>query len=92
LTLKTPFRPRQLVDWMVQGRLCLQFKSDTKAMRNAGVRTILGFKIIGDLNKLDELSKITKIDLNRLEIVYLIIKDNPAIDRLAKAKDCLHMI
>lgn len=61
-------------------------------MRNAGVRTILGFKIIGDLNKLDELSKITKIDLNRLEIVYLIIKDNPAIDRLAKAKDCLHMI
>lgn len=92
LILKTPFRPRQLVDWMVQGRLCLQFKSDAKALREAGVRTILGFKIIGDSNKLDELATITKIDKNRLEIVYLIIKDNPALDRLRKAKDCLHMI
>ena len=92
LILKTPFKPRQLIDWMAQGRLCLQFKSDVKKLRDAGVRTILGFKIIGDLDKLDELAEITNLDRNRLEIVYQIIKDGPAIDRLTKAKDCLHMI
>jgi len=92
LILKTPFKPRQLIDWMTQGRLCLQFKSDVKKLQDAGVRTILGFKIIGDLDKLDELAEITNLDRNRLEIVYQIIKDGPAIDRLTKAKDCLHMI
>jgi hypothetical protein len=92
LILKTPYKPRQLIDWMVQGRLCLQFKSDVNKLRDAGVRTILGFKIIGDSNKLDELGKLTNIDRKRLEIVYRIIKDGPVLDRLSKAKDCLHMI
>jgi hypothetical protein len=92
LMLKTPFKPRQLVDWITQGRLCLQFKSDVKKLRDAGVRTILGFKIIGDLDKLDELAELTNLDRNRLEIVYQIIKGGPVIDRLEKAKDCLHMI
>jgi len=92
LILKTPFKPRQLIDWMTQGMLCLQFKSDVKKLRGAGVRTILGFKVVGDLDKLDAVAEITKLDRNRLEIVYQIIKDSPAIDRLTKAKDCLHMI
>lgn len=92
LILKTPFKPRQLVDWMLQGRLCLQFRSDVNKLRYAGIRTILGFKIIGDKKKLDQIAEITNIDLNRLETVYQIIKDGPALDRLKKAKDCLHMI
>lgn len=92
LMLKTPYKPRQLIDWMVQGRLCIQFKTDVNKLREAGVRTILGFKIMGDSNKLDELAKLTNIDRKRLENVYQIIKDSPVLDRLTKAKDCLHMI
>lgn len=92
LILKTPFKPRQLIDWMNQGRLCLQFRGDVKQLRDAGVRTILGFKAIGDSDKLKDLDDITSLDHRRLEIVYQIIKDSPALDRLSKAKDCLHMI
>jgi len=92
LMLKTPYKPRQLIDWMVQGRLCIQFKTDVKKLREAGVRTILGFKIIGDSNKLDELAKLTGINPKRLENVYRITKGSPVLDRLRKAKDCLHMI
>jgi hypothetical protein len=92
LILKTPFAPRQLIDWMAQGRLCLQFRRDTGKLRDAGVRTIMGFKILGDGGKLDQLAASTNLDLHRLEAVYEIIKDGPAIERLQKAKDCLHMI
>ena len=92
LLLQTPFKPRQLIDWMTRGRLCLQFKSDSKKLQDSGVRTILGFKIIGDLDTLDELAGITNLDHNRLKIVSQIIKDGPAIERLTKTRDCLHMI
>jgi hypothetical protein len=92
LILKTPFKPRQLIDWMLQGRLCLHFKSDTKKLRKAGIRTILGFKLIGDAEKLPTLAESTGLNIGYLETVYEIIKDSLAIKRLSDAKDCLHSI
>ncbi len=92
LILKTPYRPRQLVDWMAQGRLCLSFKSDVKKLRMTGIRTILGFKIAGDEGKLDDIAQSTGLDSVYLNNVYHVFKDNPAIERLAKADNCLHVV
>ncbi|MDY6903940.1 MAG: hypothetical protein SWH61_04565 [Thermodesulfobacteriota bacterium] len=92
LILKTPYKPRQIIDWMVQGKLCLFFHEDIVALRKAGVRTILGFKLLGDQGLLANLSHTSGIDAARLESVYEIIKESASNDRLAKAKDCLHSV
>jgi len=92
LILKTPYRPRQLVDWMAQGRLCLSFKSEVKKLRKAGIRTMLGYKIAGEEGKLDDIAQSTGLDPVYLNNVYHIFKDNPAIERLAKAENCLHVV
>lgn len=92
LIVNTPYRPRQLVDWMAQARLCLSFKFEVQKLRKAGIRTMLGFKIAGDKGTLEDIAKSTGIDEVYLNSVYHIYKDNPAIDRLAKAENCLHVV
>ncbi len=92
LILKTPFKPRQLIDWMLQGRLHLYFKANVGKLRDGGIRTIAGFRMMGDQDKLDILAKTTGLEVAYLETVYCIIKDSAAITRLNKAKDCLHSI
>lgn len=92
LILKTPYKPRQLVDWMLQGWLILYFKDNTEKLRENGVRTILGLKNIGDEDKLGSLANSTGLSIDYLQTVYLIIKDNVSIANLSKAKDCLHVV
>lgn len=92
LILKTPFKPRQLIDWILQGRLHLYFKDNVVKLRRAEIRTILGFRMIGDEGKLDALAETTGLEKAYLETVYDTIKGSVAITRLNKAKDCLHSI
>lgn len=92
LVIKTPYRPSQLVDWIVQGHLCLYFKSKINAMREAGIRTILDFKKMGDQGTLGTLATRSGIDPNSLDMVYNIIKDDESLERLAKAEHCLQAI
>ena len=77
---------------MAQGRLCLSFKSEVKKLRKAGIRTMLGYKIAGEEGKLDDIAQSTGLDPVYLNNVYHIFKDNPAIERLAKAENCLHVV
>jgi hypothetical protein len=92
LIVRTPYRPRQLVDWMAQGRLILHFKDNTRKLQGAGVRTILGFRRIGESEKLKELASISGLNPVYLEIVYKMIQDSEPIERLAKAESCLHAV
>lgn len=92
LIVKTPYRPRQLVDWMAQARLCLSFKSDVVKLRKVGIRSMLGLINAGDNGRLEDLAVKAGLDPAQLKTVYDIFKNNEAIKRLAIADNCLHVV
>lgn len=94
LVLKTPFKPRVLVDWMAQARLCLEFKENTTNIRAAGIRTIMDLQEIFDANDeelLQELATTAKVKLSYIRTVYIANKDEESIRRLRKAYDVLQV-
>lgn len=48
LVLKTPYSARQLIDWILQAKLCVHFGDGVKDLRRHGIRTVL------DLRELSE--------------------------------------
>jgi predicted RecB family nuclease len=40
LMLKTPYSARQLIDWILQAKLCVYFADAVKNLRQQGVRTV----------------------------------------------------
>lgn len=89
LIVKTPYRPRQLVDWMAQARLCLSFKSDVVKLRKVGIRTMLDLINAGDNDRLTEIAEKGKLDEVQFQTVYAIFKNNTTIKQLAVADNCL---
>lgn len=95
LILKTPFRPRVIVDWMAQARLCLEFKEKTNAIRAAGVRTILDLQELDraeDATLLEKVSIKAGIDITLVQTVCLANRDEASIDGLRKAYDALNLV
>ncbi len=93
LILKTPFRPRVLIDWMAQARLCLEFKEKTAAIRNAGVRTILDLLEIDEDEKLVQaLAANSEIELSLIQTVCHANREEVSVQRLRKAYDALNLI
>ena len=92
LLIRTPFKSRQLIDWIGQSKPYVCFKSDVDKLREVGVRSIIDFKIIGGIEgKLREVAQHTQISELRLTSVYQIIKDDPVVDRLLKAAKTLSL-
>lgn len=86
LLIKTPFNPKNLIDWIGQAKLYIHFKSSIDNLRECGIRTIFNFKDICNVQgELEKISKCSGIDLTHLEAVYQIIKEDPDIERLQKA-------
>jgi len=95
LILKTPFKPRVLVDWMAQARLCLEFKENTNAMRGAGIRTILDLIDVlkdSDESHLKDLAEHSAVSASLIRTVYIANKNEKSIGRLRKAYDVLNII
>ncbi len=93
LILKTPFKPRVLVDWMAQARLCLEFKDSTKAMRRAGVRTILELQeIANDPDLLQKVAENSGVSLSLIETISKVNQEEVALVRLRRAYDRLNMV
>ena len=95
LILKTPFRPRVIVDWMAQARLCLEFKDQTNAIRAAGIRTILDLQDIDraeDASLLEKVSINAGVDITLVQTVCLANSNEASIDRLRKAYDALNLV
>jgi hypothetical protein len=93
LIVKTPFRPRVLIDWMAQARLCLEFKDKVGKIREAGIRTILDLQEIADDEEmLMFVAKNAQLDLEYIKIVCRTNSDEKAIDRLRDAYDKLNVI
>lgn len=93
LLVRTPFKPKEIIDWIGQARLYLYFKSEVKKLREVGIRTIFDFKIIGSTEgQLSEVAQSIKISELRLNSVYQIIKDDPGVDRLFNAANTLGVL
>jgi hypothetical protein len=91
LIIRTPFNPREIIDWIGQARLHLYFKNDIVHLRNAGIRTIFNLKTLGKNEKfLEKTASLTKqVPIDKLKIVYEIIKDDKDIEELNNALDKL---
>ena len=42
--LKTPYSARELIDWILQAKLCVYFGDSVKELRRLGIRTIIDLK------------------------------------------------
>lgn len=91
LIIRTPFNPREIIDWIGQARLYLYFKDHIKDLHNAGVRTIFNLHALGsdeeNLKKIATLSE--NVPLDKLKVVYEIIKNDADIIELKRALERL---
>lgn len=92
MIIKTPFSPRVVIDWMVQARLCLEFKEEVNSIRMAGVRSIVDFLEIAEADMLEQAAKNSGLDISLLEAVYCANKDEKSIARLREAYNRLGLI
>lgn len=81
LVLKTPYSARQLIDWILQAKLCVCFGAAVKDLRQQNIRTIIDLEPLSD----DEIAQlpldttVTKVSLERARNS---IKNNPEVKRL----------
>lgn len=93
LIVRTPFRTKQLIDWIAQAKLYISFTNHLDKLREFGIRNIFDLKINGDIEgRLHEIAESTSIPELHLTLVYQTIKDNPTVDRLFKAEKTLSLI
>jgi hypothetical protein len=93
LILKTPFRPRVLIDWMAQARLCVEFKESAPKLRRAGVRTILDLlKAAEDEELLKSISDNSGIEISLIKTVCRANMNEKSIEHLRQSYDVLNMI
>lgn len=93
LMIKTPFRPRTLVDWMAQARLCQEFKENTTAIRSAGIRTILDLQeAADDAERVKSIAENAGVKLSVIETVIRTNSQEESLNRLRKAYDALNLV
>lgn len=86
LLLRTPFNPRQLIDWIAQAKLYIYFKSDIMKLRKYGIRTAFDLITVGEKkHRLEELAAQTSIPEIHLQNVLEIMKADPDLDMLQHA-------
>jgi hypothetical protein len=91
LIIRTPFNPREIIDWIGQARLYLYFKNDIVHLRNAGIRTIYNLRTLGgDEEQLKKIALLAKeVPIEKLKLVYAIIENDSDIEELNSALDRL---
>ena len=48
LVLRTRYSPRQLIDWILQAKLCVHFGETVKDLRRLGIRTIVDLELLAE--------------------------------------------
>ena len=89
LILKTPYSARQLIDWILQAKLCVYFGDAVKDLRHHGIRTILDLDqlIPEDLEILAAETALTKSALEHAQ--QSVQHESPELERLRKAGQVL---
>lgn len=81
LMLKTPYSARQLIDWILQAKLCICFGESVKELREHGIRSIIDLEPLtqADIEALPLETTVTKVALER---AHNALKNDAEIKRL----------
>jgi hypothetical protein len=88
LILKTPYGARELVDWILQAKLCVYFGDAIKELRQHGIRTVIDLGRI-DPEEVEVLATETPLTKSALLGTRESIERDEEIKRLSKARDLL---
>lgn len=97
LVLKTPYSARQLIDWILQAKLCAYFGEAVKDLRLHGIRTVIDLDTLNQdqagTKKIEELASATTVTKLALECALRSVKkeekESNEIKRLQKAGQLL---
>jgi hypothetical protein len=81
LLLKTPYSARQLIDWILQAKLCVHFGDTTKDLRQKGIRTIVDLEVLSP-EEIEALPAETSVTAPVLLRAHQAVKDSVEIQRL----------
>jgi len=81
LLLKTPYSARQLIDWILQAKLCVYFGDTVKDLRRIGIRTVIDLESLTP-PEIESLPAETSVTATVLLRAHEAVKNNPEIDRL----------
>ena len=83
LLLKTPYSARQLVDWILQAKLCVYFGETVKDLRRLGIRTVVDLQGLTDA-EIATLPADTSVTETVLVRAGGSVRNNPEIARLCE--------
>ncbi len=92
LILKTPFGPHQLIDWIGQAQLFLEFKDDLEKLRRHGIRTAFDLREITDEARLGEIAAAAEVSSVTLQTVADRLRTDSRFERLAEFRRRLSAI
>ena len=84
LVLKTPYSARQLMDWILQAKLCVYFGDAVKDLRKNGIRTIVDLERLTD-EDLETLPSETSVTKHALEWARDAVAKDVELKRLREA-------
>lgn len=85
LLIDTPFKARQVLDWIGQAKLLCYAKDDIDKLRSVGIRTVFDFfKGNKRSNALQEISEAVGIDSPLLHVIHEQVLADPGINALYK--------
>ena len=90
LLLKTPYSARQLIDWILQAKLCVFFGEGVKDLRRFGIRTLADLEALTP-EKIAVLPQETSVTAIVLARAIEVVRTNPEIARLREAGTLLGM-
>jgi hypothetical protein len=90
LLLKTPYSGRQLIDWILQAKLCVYFGENVKELRRYGIRTLIDLEALSP-EEIETLPHDTSVTTNVLTRAIASVRNNPEIARLREVGQLLGM-
>ena len=90
LLLKTPYSGRQLIDWILQAKLCVYFGDSVKDLRRFGIRTLVDLDALSP-EEIETLPHDTAVTNNVLTVRSLPCGPAPEIARLREVGQLLGM-
>ena len=88
LLLKTSYGARELIDWILQAKLCVRFGDATDELRERGIRLITDLESLDD-NYLEKLANETSLMLPGLNHAIDMSVSDQNINRLKRAAELL---
>jgi hypothetical protein len=90
LLLKTPYSGRQLIDWILQAKLCVYFGDTVKDLRRYGIRTLVDLDALTP-EEIETLPHDTAVTSNVLSRAIASVRTSAEIARLREVGQLLGM-